>query len=368
MSQAFRLGLFIVAGLAALAAGVFFIGSGKSLFQSTYRVKAEFQNVVGLSEGAGVRVGGLHQGTVRQIQLPNRPDGKMIVIMDLDKPTRDVLKTDSVASIKSEGLIGDKYVEISFGSDGAAPLKDGDTIPSQASLDVSDLVKKANQLLDTAQGAVADLDGTASNLKSISAKINEGKGTVGALINDKTIYQKANAGATALNEDMEALKHNFLLRGFFKKRGYEDASDLTKHAIASLPAGEPSKVFEYDGEKLFNKEAKLKDEKSLKEAGDYLQASKFSLAVVAVSVGMKGETGKDQVLSQGRATVIRDYLAKNFRLDDTRIRTLGLGKSPDSGDNGKAEILVYASPASTGAATPAPSRKESTPAASEQLK
>ncbi len=104
----------------------------------------------------------------------------------------------------------------------------------------------------------------------------------------------------------------------------------------------------YDGQKLFNEEAKLKDQKALKEAGDYLQVESFGLAVVAVSTGMKGETDKDRVLSEGRAAAIRDYLAKNFRLDDTRIKTLGLGKSADTGDNGKAEILVY--PAASSAA------------------
>jgi phospholipid/cholesterol/gamma-HCH transport system substrate-binding protein len=341
MSQAFRLGLFIIAALAVLFAGVFLIGSREALFQRTYRVKAEFQNVAGLADGADVRVGGFHQGTVKQIELPNRPDGRMTVAMDLERSTRDVLKKDSVAAIKSEGLIGDKYIEISFGSDLAAPLKDGDTISSEPPLDIANLVTKADQLLDTAKDAVTDLNGTATNLKSISSKIDQGKGTVGALINDKTIYQKANAGATALDEDMEALKHNFLLRGFFKNRGFEDASDLTKHAIANLPPGEPVKTFEYDGQKIFNNQAKLKDQKTLKEAGDYLQSNPFGLAVVAASTGMKGETGKDRVLSAGRATAIRDYLAKNFRLDDTRIKTLGLGKSPDTGDNGKAEILVY---------------------------
>lgn len=345
MSQAFRLGLFIVAGLSALVAAVFLIGSRESLFQSTYRLKAEFQNVAGLAEGAEVRVAGLHQGTVKHIQLPNQPGGKVTVTMDLDKATRDVLKKDSVASILSEGLIGDKYIEITFGSDGAPALNDGDTIGSQPPVDISNLVKKADQLLDSAAGAVTDLNGTASNLKSISAKINQGKGTVGALINDKTIYQKAAAGATALDEDMEALKHNFLLRGFFKNRGYEDISDLTKNAIAHLPAGEPLKIFEYDGQKMFNQQAKLKDEKAVKEAGDYLQSNPFGLAVVAVSTGMKGETDKDRTLSEGRAAAIRDYLAKNFRLDDTRVRTLGLGKSSDTGDNGKAEILVYATAA-----------------------
>src|SRR5579862_776814 len=288
MSQSFRLGLFIVATLALLVVGVFLIGSNESLFKSTYRVKAAFQNVAGLADGADVRVGGLHQGTVKHIQLPNRPDGKINVSMDLDKGTRDVLKKDSVASIKSEGLIGDKYIEISFGSGSAGQLNNGDTIGSEQPYDISNLVKKADGLLDSAQSAVSELNGTATNFKSISAKINNGQGTVGALINDKTIYQKASAGATALNEDMEALKHNFLLRGFFKKRGYEDASDLTKHAVADLPPGEPAKVFDYDGQKIFNEQAKLKDEKALKEAGDYLQNNKFGLAVVAVSTGMKG--------------------------------------------------------------------------------
>ncbi|HTW64697.1 MAG TPA: MlaD family protein [Bryobacteraceae bacterium] len=348
MSQLFRLGLFVVATLAVLFVGVFLIGSRKSIFQNTYQVKTEFQNVAGLADGADVRVGGLHQGTVKHIQLPGRPDGKILVTMDVDKGTRDVIKKDSVASIKSEGLIGDRYIEISFGSENAPQLKDGDTIPSEPPLDMSNLVKKADQLLETAQGAVADLNGTASNLKSISSKINEGKGTVGALINDKTIYQKATAGATALDEDMEALKHNFLLRGFFKKRGYEDVSDLTKHAIAALPRGPPVQMFDYDGQKLFNDQAKLKDQKALREAGGYLQTNPFSLAVVVVSTGMKGETDKDRVLSEGRAAAIRDYLAKNFRLDDTRIKTLGVGKSDDTGDNGKAEILVY--PAANSAA------------------
>lgn len=358
MSQTFRLGLFIVAALAVLAAGVFLIGSRESLFQSTYRVQADFQNVAGLADGADVRVGGLHQGTVKRINLPNRPDGKVVVTMDLNKATRDVINHGSVASIKSDGLVGDKYVEISFGSEGEPRLKDGETIASQPPLDVSNLVKKADQLLDSAKSAVTNLDGTASNLKSVSAKIDEGKGTVGALINDKTIYQKATAGATALDEDMEALKHNFLLRGFFKNRGYEDAADLTRHAISQLPPGEPVKTFDYGGRKIFNKQAKLEDQKAFKEAGDYLQANKFGLAVVVDSVGMKGETGQDRVLSEGRAAAVRDYLAKNFRLDDTRIKTLGLGKTDQGGDNGMVEILIYPATNSAGATVPTQAAKE----------
>jgi ABC-type multidrug transport system ATPase subunit len=135
------------------------------------------------------------------------------------------------------------------------------------------------------------------------------------------LKKERNLTSVVVTHDVHGAKsfadHVILLRAFFKNRGYEDASDLTKHAIANLPSGEPAKVFEYDGQKIFNEQAKLKDQKSFKDAGDYLQTNKFGLAVVAVSVGMKGETDQDQVLSEGRAAVIRDYLAKNFRLDDT---------------------------------------------------
>jgi phospholipid/cholesterol/gamma-HCH transport system substrate-binding protein len=346
MNQTFRLGLFIVLTLAILVVGVFLIGKKESLFKSTYQVKAEFQNVAGLTDGADVRVAGLHEGSVKHIRLPNRADGKVTVAMDLENGTHNVLKKDSVAAIKSEGLIGDKYVEISFGSDSAPRLIDGDTINSEPPFDISNLTKKASDLLDNAKDAVQDLDGTANNMKAISAKINNGTGTVGALINDKTVYQQAAAGATALNEDAEALKHNFLLRGFFKKRGYEDADDLTKHQISSLPAGSPQKTFDYDGRTIFDKPgtAKLKDKKALDDAGQYLQANKFGLAVVVASVGMKGETDKDKVLTEARASAVRDFLAQNFRLDDTRIKTIGLGKTDSTGDAGKLEILVYPGP------------------------
>ncbi|PYV74155.1 MAG: MCE family protein, partial [Acidobacteria bacterium] len=74
MSRAFRLGVFIVVALLIFAGGVFWIGKKQFLFHSTYRLKAEFQNVAGLNGGAEVRVGGIHEGTVRQIQLPTRPN------------------------------------------------------------------------------------------------------------------------------------------------------------------------------------------------------------------------------------------------------------------------------------------------------
>src|SRR5438046_3107646 len=116
MSQSARLGAFLILTFAALILGVFLIGRNQSRFESTYRLQAEFQNVAGLDEGADVRVGGIRKGTVRHIELPKRPDGKVTVLMDLQTETQKVLKRDSLAEIKSEGLLGNKYMELSFGS------------------------------------------------------------------------------------------------------------------------------------------------------------------------------------------------------------------------------------------------------------
>src|SRR3954453_20494098 len=108
--SAVRVGIFVLVGLAIFATGIFLIGEHQFLFRNTYRLNAAFAGVAGLSDGAEVRVGGIHKGTVRRIDLPSRPDQKIIVEMDLDKATRAVVKEDSRAAIQAEGLIGDKYV------------------------------------------------------------------------------------------------------------------------------------------------------------------------------------------------------------------------------------------------------------------
>jgi hypothetical protein len=139
----------------------------------------------------------------------------------------------------TEGLLGDKYIEISFGSTKGDAVQNGDTIASETPKDMSE---QARALTDEAQ-----------------------------------------AGVAAFRDNMEALKHNFLLRGFFEKRGYNDTAELTQHAISHLPARARTKDFEYDTNEIFDKSdgAKLKNKKPLDEAGKYLEENTFGLAVVA---------------------------------------------------------------------------------------
>src|SRR5258708_6630300 len=98
MSRTFRLGLFIFGTLVLFGTIIFLIGDKQFLFSSTYRLKTQFKNVAGLNAGAEVRIGGIHKGIVRQIKLPNQPDGEMMVEMDMDKSTRNLIKKDSLAA------------------------------------------------------------------------------------------------------------------------------------------------------------------------------------------------------------------------------------------------------------------------------
>jgi hypothetical protein len=218
--------------------------------------------------------------------------------MKLHKSAHDLLRKDSVASIKTAGLLGDEYIEISFGSKQAPKLGNDDTIASIKPVDVAELTS--------------------------------------------SVAAQTKATLLAIQDDMDALKQNFLLRGYFDKRGYTDARELTRHDIARLPSQAPVKAFEYKSRDLFDKadNAKLGNERLLNEAGSYLEQGKFSLVVVAVSEVL-GDSAKQRELTQAKALVIRDYLVEHYRMDDTRLKTKGLGKTLAFGDSSKVRILVY---------------------------
>lgn len=358
MSSTARLGAFILVALIMFGVMVFLIGDKDLLFSRTYQISAPFDNVAGLDEGAPVRAGGVRIGTVKRILLPHQPEEKITVELQLDNSTRDVIKKDSVASIETEGLLGAKYLAVSFGSLEAEGVRDGDTIDARPPVDYGDVAKKAGEMLETAKDAIdsskvaiGNVNDMSASLKSITGKIDSGKGTMGALINDPSMYrnlnetmQEAQAGVTSFQENMEALKHNFFLRGFFKKRGYYDSAELTRSAITKLPAQSPTKTFAFDGRDLFAKTdtAKLGKEKTLDQVGAFLESNPYGLAVVTAQTGSRGTKDENVKLSQARAMVVRQYLAKKFKLDDARLKTMGLGEDYKAAtDSGGVRIVVY---------------------------
>ncbi len=373
MSKTALLGAFVLGALLIFSIAIFIIGDRQFVFSRTYHLQAPFDNVVGLENGAPIRTGGVRVGTVKEIRLPEKAGDKVKVMMELEESTRKIIKQDSVASIDTEGLLGNKFISVSLGTAESPSVKDGDIIASIPPLDFSDLAKKVSGIADqtknvmvsvqgimnSAQGAVDNVDAMAGNLKSVSSKINQGNGTIGALINDKQVYQSLNSATANINEtmaaakvgvisfqeNMEAMKHNFLLRGFFKDRGYFDSTELAKYTIAEFPTQTAAKKFVIEGKNLFDKEntAKFKKSKLLDPVGEFLEQNQFDLVIIAAYSSEKGDAEENVTLTQARASVVREYLSNNYKLDDTKIKTKGMGEeSADStGQTNRIEILIY---------------------------
>jgi phospholipid/cholesterol/gamma-HCH transport system substrate-binding protein len=360
MSRTARIGVFIFSTFAVLVLGIFIIGSKKYLFISTYALRARFANVAGLNVGADVQVAGVHCGTVRSIDLPLRAGDQVTVLMGMNSSTRRIIRQDSVASVETEGILGSQYVAVSVGSAGKPETKEGETIRSIPPLEMSALLDKANSLLEIGQTAMSNIVIATKNLDSVSAKIDRGEGTVGALVNDVKLYNNleqttsdaretvaaARVGVTDFQENMEAMKHNVLLRGYFKNRGYEDSGDLQKNEIEVLPASTVPKDFTFQAKQMFDKQdsAKLKNQKDLDAAGHFLAGSDFGVAVIVVSTGTTGDTDDALVLAQARIMVVRNYLVEHYGFDDTRLKSIALGKqSDDTSANGwgLVRILIY---------------------------
>ena len=218
-----RLGMF--AALALIAA--FFIletVGGFDVFKRGYRISALFNSVQELTAGAPVKMAGVPIGRVEDIGFA---DNKVRVIMKLNP--KAVVKTDSKATIKFTGLMGQNFVAIDFGSDNAPRVENGATLTTAEQPDFSAMMAKLDNVasgvekltgsftgdkIDNLLGPMMDffrqnqepLATTITNLKSISMQISEGKGTVGRLIFEDTLYKSALASVTNLQDAASEFK------------------------------------------------------------------------------------------------------------------------------------------------------------------
>lgn len=288
-----RLGLFIAGGLTLFIAAVFFIGKQQNLFNPVFKVTANFYNVSGLQVGNNIRFSGINVGIVDNIKIIN--DSTVQVDMLIRKDVQQFIKADSEAGIASEGIIGERVLIITQGSNDAPMVKDGQHILSKEPVETDDILISlqtsavnaeivTRQLaeimtnINTGQGTLGRLiqDSTfaeninqtignfkkssegfdetidvtkqkifdfmetllltvgkteiASNqLGEIMVKINSGEGTLGLLIQDTIFAGNLNQSiinlqqsSKGLDENMEALKHSFLFRGYYKRKAKEE--------------------------------------------------------------------------------------------------------------------------------------------------
>jgi len=207
---------FIAGGIALFVIAIFIIGRQKNLFNPVFRISTTFYNVSGLEVGSNIRFSGIDVGTVDGIRIIN--DSTVLVDMLISKNVRPFIKTDCQAGIGSSGIIGDPILIISQGSDDAAMAKDGQQIGSKEPVETDDIMAS----LEVTAGKVEIIS---HQLVAIMFNINHGNGTLGRLIMDSTIahnvdqtMENLEKSSKGLNENMNAAKENFLLRGYFNKK------------------------------------------------------------------------------------------------------------------------------------------------------
>ena len=220
-----RLGLFVAGGLFLFVLAIFIIGKQKNLFNPVYKLTSTFYNVSGLQVGNNIRFSGINIGTVDNISIIN--DSTVRVDMSIKQEVKKFIKTDSEVAIGSEGLIGDRLLIITQGSADAARAEEGQSLTSKEPVE-TDAIMASLQV--TAENAEV----ISQQLAEVMIKVNGGEGTLGRLIQDTTIAENLNQtivnlkkSSRGLGENMEAAKHNFLFRGYFKKK--EKAAEEKKN-------------------------------------------------------------------------------------------------------------------------------------------
>jgi phospholipid/cholesterol/gamma-HCH transport system substrate-binding protein len=412
-------GAFVLGGLVLFTVGLFMIGDRQMAFAKKFTIYTEFKRITGLQPGAIVRVSGAKAGSIKQILPPQTPSDKFRVELEIIEELHQVVRTDSIATIETEGLVGGSYLGIGMGTDAAPPVAEKATIAGKEPFEISDLmqqmgdtIKKVNDTIDdmddevqravvaiadtveTANALITDVSGDLKQMASAGAKITSdaaritegirsGQGTIGKLVNDDELYQRiasiskkadeiatgtkqviadtrqvienakktldgiqskdgpiqgmtanvkqtmddARAAMGGFAENMDALKHNFLLRGFFKGRGYYDLAQISpaEYRLGVLTKGSDRRVVRVwlPSDVLVEAEPDNPQNERLTDAGKaqidaaiapYLERVASGIVVVE-GYAQQGMREEQYLRSRARASTVRGYLIAKFHLD-----------------------------------------------------
>jgi phospholipid/cholesterol/gamma-HCH transport system substrate-binding protein len=430
-------GVFVVTGLLLFGIGLFMIGDRQMAFAKKFTIYTQFARITGLQPGAIVRVAGAKGGSVTDIAPPGTPSDKFRVQLEITENLHQLVRTDSVASIETEGLVGGTFLAVGTGTDRAPIAPPLSTIAGKEPfgfadllLQMSDAVTRVNatidmiqdelgttlqsigQTVDNANDLIEAVTKDVTVIASAGARISRdaaeiaramrnGQGLLGKLLTDDTLYERvtnvaaqaeeiasnardvieqarkalndfqtsnggmssnlrqtldqARAAMTSFSDNMEALKHNFLFRGFFNDRGYFNLAGLSpaqyrsgvltrdnRRAVARVWL-KAALVFEPDpaapaAERL-TVDGRARVDSAVAPFLDRLASG----VLVVEGYAMQGTRDEQYVRSRARAEIVREYLIGKFSLDPATTGLMPLGiDAPDSPDNGQWDGVALA--------------------------
>jgi phospholipid/cholesterol/gamma-HCH transport system substrate-binding protein len=426
-SKAVGAGVFVVLGAVLFTAALFMIGERRLLFENRFPIYTEYAKLGELETGAVVRVAGMDAGEVTEIQIPATPSGKFRIKMELREDLHQLIRQDSVATTQTEGLVGGIFVNVTKGSERAARVPENGVIPSREPFSIADLLQQASETVNKvtmtvealrgdAETAVQQIAATASDAhdmlteirpdltemtrnasrisgdaQSIVASINDGKGTIGKLVNDDGLYlqvrqiadqakavmdnvkqvtdetrravadfrssdgpaqglmsdmrvtlDQAREATGDLADNMEAMKHNFLLRGFFNKRGYFDLDAISPadYRKGVLEGGKRKAMRIWlsdavlfaagpEGTEVLSEGGRIRLESAMATYLKYLPSS----PLVVEGYATDGSTSERFRRGRARAGMVREFVMGRYQIPPQNIGYISLGNdaqgSPD---------------------------------------
>jgi phospholipid/cholesterol/gamma-HCH transport system substrate-binding protein len=424
------IGVFVLGGLLLFTVGLFMIGDRQMAFAKKFTIYAEFARITGLQPGAIIRVSGAKAGTVKDIIPPSRPSEKFKLKLEIIEDLHPLVRTDSLATIETEGLVGGSFLGVSTGSEQAPPATENSTIAGKEPFAINDLlqqasdtIKKVNEIIDgltdDIQNAVQSISDTVENANQliddvsddvktmasagariaqdaadIADNVRNGEGTLGKLIKDDEFYRRATSiaknaediandarqviqqakkalddlqskngpvqglaanvkqtmddarGAMAgFAENMEALKRNFLFRGFFNNRGFFNLAEispaqyrqgiLTKNGergVLRVWLGAPV-LFEPDPDdpntERLTEEGKARLDSAIEP---YLEHLGNGILMVE-GYATQGTKDEQFLRSRARGGLARAYLIGKFRLNPQTTGLMPLGRDSAGSPN-----------------------------------
>jgi phospholipid/cholesterol/gamma-HCH transport system substrate-binding protein len=429
-------GIFVIAGLTLFALGIFLVGSRHEAFSHHVLLYTEFANLDSVTRGSKVQVAGMDAGQVTMIVVPQSPDGRFRVQMKVDEQFHGLVRTDSVVTVDTEGVVGNTFLTIHAGSPNAPIVQADSVLPSKPPVNISDLLTNGLGLMNDADATLKQVGGKVNvaldgannaigNANDLLVGLKEGRGPAGMLLHDEkvagqvrqtvsnvqsttsnlkqasvgvnsfladiqrrefpqkiddtmtqihsastqaneTIEQVHQSVAQALGpdaygvtagqniseslsnvnvatgnmaEDMEALKHNFIFKGFFKHRGYYTLSSLPpqEYRRSKLFASNRSLRVWLRAEALFQQGPQGGEELSDggKHAIDVAVLSSgdsvFAHPVVIEGYADVGAPAEALALSYARAQIVRNYLEARYPFAASNVGVMPLSATPPPG-------------------------------------
>ena len=352
---------FALAVLTLAGFGLYQVAGRQWQVQPTFRVRAQFESIGGLEVGHRVRIQGMDAGVVERIVAPATPGQPVELVLRVDNRLRHLVRTDTVARIVSEGLVGAKAVELSPGRADAPGLAELDRIVSERPTEINELLKKAASTLARLDAATQAAEKGLGELNAIAGSIRRGEGSLGKLVRDDAAYHslldlahRGERSLTSLDENLTALKQTWPVSRYFDRRAYLDR----ERVLFQPGAQRHSRAFRTDD--LFEPGRSILTpvgQARLDEIGRWCKQASRPTSEVVIAAFTDDDRDQDlaEILTQEQAESVRRYLVDKHSIQSVgwfksrKVAAVGFGAqlprtlepSPSNAPSCRIEIILF---------------------------